>query len=151
MSSTAFDTKRAAAAPDVIATDGSEVRVLCATARGSTARFTLSPGMVSRAVAHRTLDEIWYVTQGRGRMWRQLEGREEIAEIAAGVSVSIPPGTHFQFRNDGDETLEAVAVAMPPWPGDGEACLVAGKWLPIVPRSASAARSSSRRTPGRRC
>src|SRR5438874_13349187 len=99
MSSTAFDTKRVAGAADVIATDGSEVRVLCATARGSMARFTLLPGMVSRAVAHRTIEEIWYVTRGRGRMWRQRDGREEITDIAAGISVTIPLGTHFQFRN----------------------------------------------------
>src|SRR5260370_22491159 len=104
MSSTAFDTRRASAAPDVIAPDGSEVRVLCTTARGSMAMFSLMPGMISRAVAHRTIDE---------RIWRLAEGREEITQIAAGISLSIPLGTHFQFRNDAGEPLEAVAVALP--------------------------------------
>ena len=132
MSSTAFDTRRASTTPDVIATDGCEVRVLCATLRGGMAVFTLAPGAVARAVAHRSVDEIWYFASGRGRMWRKSGGREDIAEIAAGVSVSIPAGTHFQLRCDGAEPLEAVAVTMPPWPGDGDAYIVAGKWPPTV-------------------
>ncbi len=74
MSSTAFDTRRASAAPDVIAPDGSEVRVLCATARGSMAMFSLMPGAISRAVAHRTIDEVWYFIRGVGQMWRLAEG-----------------------------------------------------------------------------
>jgi mannose-6-phosphate isomerase-like protein (cupin superfamily) len=48
------------------------------------------------------------------------------------VSLSIRAGTHFQFRSDGAEPLEAVAVTMPPWPGEGEATIVAGKWAPNV-------------------
>ena len=132
MPSIAFDTKRAGAAPDAIAPDGAQVRVLCATARCSMAVFSLAPGMVSKAVAHRTVEEIWYVTRGRGRMWRRSSEREDITEIAVGVSLSLPTGTHFQFRCDGDEPLEAVAVTMPPWPGEGEAYIVAGKWPPNV-------------------
>jgi mannose-6-phosphate isomerase-like protein (cupin superfamily) len=132
MSSTAFDTKRAGAAPDVIATDGCEVRVLCTTPRGGMALFTLASGAVGRAVAHRTVEEIWVVVRGQGRMWRKSGDREDIAELAAGVSVSIPLGTHFQLRCDGAAPLEAVAVTMPPWPGDGEAYIVEGKWVPTV-------------------
>jgi mannose-6-phosphate isomerase-like protein (cupin superfamily) len=132
MSSIAFDTKRISATPDVIATDGCEVRVLCATSRGGMALFTLAPGAVARAVAHRSIEEIWYFIGGRGRMWRKSAEREDITEIAAGISVSIPTGTHFQLRSDGEEPLEAVAVTMPPWPGDGEAYIVTGKWPPTV-------------------
>ena len=69
-----------------------------------------------------------YVVRGQGRMWRKAGGAGgRSAELAAGVSVSIPTGTHFQFRSDGAEKLEAVAVTMPPWPGDGEAYFVAGQ------------------------
>jgi mannose-6-phosphate isomerase-like protein (cupin superfamily) len=132
MSSIAFDTKRINVAPDTIAPDGCEMRVLCATARGSMAVFTLAPGAVAKAVAHRTIEEIWYVVRGRGRIWRKSGDREDIAEIAAGISINIPTGTQFQFRCDGAEPLEAVAVTMPPWPGDGEAYIVEGKWLPTV-------------------
>ena|SRR6266496_1489550 len=132
MSSTAFDTERLGIAPHVIATDGCEVRVLCATSRGGMALFTLAPRAVGKAVAHRTIEEVWVVIRGSGRMWRKAGEREEITALAAGVSVSIPTGTHFQLRSDGAEPLEAVAVTMPPWPGEGEAYIVAGKWPPAV-------------------
>jgi len=127
-----FATRRINTAPDVIAPDGAEVRVLCATARGSMAVFALAPGAVAKAVAHRTVEEIWYFIRGEGRMWRKSGEREDITELAAGISLSIPTGTHFQFRSDGAEPLETVAVTMPPWPGDGEATIVAGKWPPNV-------------------
>jgi mannose-6-phosphate isomerase-like protein (cupin superfamily) len=57
---------------------------------------------------------------------------EEIVEVAPGVSLSIPLGTHFQLRNDGDEPLVAVAVTMPPWPGEDEAFFVTGRWPATV-------------------
>ena len=90
-----FDTKRISGAPDAIAPDGSEVRVLCRVDRGSMAQFALPPGAVSRAVAHRTVEEVWCFVAGRGRMWRRLGDREEVTEVGPGTSVSIPVGTHF--------------------------------------------------------
>jgi len=127
-----MDTKIVNSTPDVIATDGCEVRVLCALPGGGMALFTLAPGSVGKAVVHRTVEEIWVVVRGQGRMWRKSGEREDIAELAVGVSISIPTGTHFQLRSDGAEPLEAVAVTMPPWPGDGEAYIVEGKWVPTV-------------------
>jgi mannose-6-phosphate isomerase-like protein (cupin superfamily) len=132
MSITGFCTRRAAAIPDAVAPDGSEVRLLCATPRGSTALFTLMPGMVSKAVAHRSVEEIWYFTRGRGRMWRRDATREDIVEIVPGLSVAIPAGTRFQFRVDGEEAIEAVGVTMPPWPGMDEARIVEGVWPATV-------------------
>jgi mannose-6-phosphate isomerase-like protein (cupin superfamily) len=127
-----FCTRHAAAAPDAIAPDGSEVRLLCALARGSMALFTLAPGMISKAVAHRSVEELWYVTRGRGQMWRCDARGEEIVAIGPGVSLAIPAGTRFQFRCDGEEALEAVGVTMPPWPGSDEAYPVAGTWPATV-------------------
>ena len=121
-------TRMLAALADVIAPDGCEVRLLAQTSRGSMAHFTLGPGQVARAVAHRTVEELWFFVAGRGRMWRRQSEAEEIVEVAPGVSLSIPLGTHFQLRNDGAEPLAAVAVTMPPWPGADEAVFVAGKW-----------------------
>jgi mannose-6-phosphate isomerase-like protein (cupin superfamily) len=46
------------------------------------------------------------------------------------VSITIPTGAKFQFRNDGDEPLEAIGVTMPPWPGADEAIEVEGVWQP---------------------
>ena len=132
MGSMDFATKRAGGAPDAIAPDGSEVRVLCATTGGSMALFTLAPGAVSKPVAHRTVEEIWYITRGRGRIWRESGEREEMTALDAGVSITIPAGTRFQFRCDGDEPLEAVAVTMPPWPGADEAYSVEGVWAATI-------------------
>jgi mannose-6-phosphate isomerase-like protein (cupin superfamily) len=81
---------------------------------------------------HRTVEEIWYFSRGNGRMWRKLGEQEETVHVSVGVSITIPTGTRFQFRNDIDEPLEAVAVTMPPWPGPDEARQVAGIWEPTV-------------------
>ena len=123
-----FDTKTLNPAPDVMAPDGSEVRILCQVAGGSMAHFTLPPGAVSKPVAHRTVEEVWFVVAGRGRMWRRLDDREETVALAPGVSITIPVGTRFQFRCDGAEALAAVGVTMPPWPGMDEAYGVEGAW-----------------------
>jgi mannose-6-phosphate isomerase-like protein (cupin superfamily) len=125
-------TKMLALDADVIAPDGCEVRILAQTPRGSMAHFTLGAGQVARAVAHRTVEEVWYFLSGRGRMWRRQSDQEAIVQVAPGVSLAIPLGTHFQLRNDGDVPIAAVAVTMPPWPGEDEAYLVEGKWPATV-------------------
>lgn len=96
------------------------------------AHFTLGPGQISRAVAHRTVEEVWYFLSGQGRMWRRQGAAEAVVEVAPGVSLALPLGTHFQLRNDGAEPLAAVAVTMPPWPGEDEAYLVEGRWRATV-------------------
>jgi len=106
--------------------------VLSQLSRGGLAIFSLPPNAVSKAVAHRTVEEIWYVLSGSGRMWRKLGEYEEVVELSPGISLTIPTGTHFQFRCDGGAPLEAVAVTMPPWPGSEEAFAVPGKWEPTV-------------------
>jgi mannose-6-phosphate isomerase-like protein (cupin superfamily) len=123
-----FVTKQLNAKHDVLAPDGSEVRLLAATGRGSMAHFKLHPGQTSKAMHHRTVEEVWFITAGRGEMWRSSVDREEITALSYGVSISIPVGTSFQFRCIGDQPFEAVAVTMPPWPGVDEAVAVAGKW-----------------------
>ena len=129
---TDFDTTRLPPAADVVAPDGSDVRVLLALRGGSMAHFTLAPGQTSRAVTHRTVEEIWYVLSGRGEMWRKSATREAIEPLEPGVCVTIPVGTHFQFRASGEQSLAAVAVTLPPWPGEGEAVEVTGAWPPTV-------------------
>ena len=125
-------TLRAAAVADAEAPDGSEVRLLCSLARGGMATFTLPANAVSRPVAHRSVEEIWYVLSGNGRMWRHSGEQEDIAELGPGVSVAIPTGTRFQFRADSKGPLVVLGVTMPPWPGANEALPVAGKWRPTL-------------------
>jgi mannose-6-phosphate isomerase-like protein (cupin superfamily) len=127
-----FATRRLPTARDAVAQDGCEVRVLLGLGGGDMAHFQLAPGQTSRAVAHRTVEEIWCFVTGRGEMWRKLGRREEVVVVEPNVCVTLPLGTHFQLRALGDEPLAAIAVTMPPWPGDGEAYEVAGTWAPTV-------------------
>jgi len=123
-----FSTKRLPLQRDALAPDGSDVRILLALDRGSLAHFELAAGRTSTAVAHRTVEEIWFFLNGRGEMWRKLADQEEVVSVQANVCITIPTGTHFQFRALGHEPLAAIGVTMPPWPGEGEAYEVRGKW-----------------------
>ena len=87
-------------------------------------------GKVSFPIAHRTVSEIWFFLTGRGEMWRELDGAEEIVAVESGVCITIPVGTRFQFRSHGYEPLAAIGVTMPPWPGKDEAYKIEGKWSP---------------------
>ena len=116
-----------------MAPDGSDVRILLALNGGGMAHFELAPGQTSIATTHRTVEEIWFFLSGRGKMWRKQDGREEVVPVDPGVCLTIPLGTHFQFRSFGYEPLSALGVTMPPWPGEGEAIVVEGKWEPTVP------------------
>ena len=129
-----FSTKCIPVGRDAIAPDGSDVRVLLALAGGSMAHFELAPGETSIAVAHRTVEEIWFFLAGRGDMWRQQDDREEVVSVDPGVCITIPVATRFQFRSFGQQPLTALGVAMPPWPGESEAYVVEGKWAPTVRR-----------------
>ena len=129
-----FETLRVKDAPTVTAPDGATVRILATLKGGSTAIFELPPGEVSEAMVHRTVEEVWLFLAGRGEMWRRQGDREEVVAAERGVCLTIPLGTHFQFRSLGPETLVAAAVTMPPWPGEGEAVRVPARWPATVPR-----------------
>jgi len=128
----AFETRTLGATSDAVAPDGTAVRLLPSLAGGSFAHFELPAGAVSQAIVHRTVEEIWYFVAGRGELWRRAGEREEVVAVGPGVSATIPLGTRFQFRASGEAPLAFVAVTMPPWPGDGEADVVEGKWRPTV-------------------
>jgi len=124
----AFATLSLPAKPTVVAPDGSDVRVLLALDAGSMAHFALPAGATSRAVSHRTVEEIWFVVSGRGEMWRRQGLREEVVALEPGVGLTIPAGTHFQVRASRNEGVAAIGVTMPPWPGEDEAVPVPGRW-----------------------
>ena len=135
-----FSTMQLPALATTVAPDGSDVRVLLGLPAGGMAHFELGAGKVSRAVAHRTVEEIWYITSGRGEMWRRSQDGEQIVDLLAGICLTIPVGTHFQFRSHGPEPLAGVAITMPPWPAEAEeAYPVDGPWQPsrVDPRVSS--------------
>ena len=127
-----FDTRTPPTDRDVVAPDGSEVRILLSLEGGSAAHFRLGPGQTSVAIRHRSVEEIWYVVSGAGELWRRQDEREETVGLRPGVCASIPAATAFQFRATGPDDLAVVGITMPPWPGDGEAVACAGPWTATV-------------------
>jgi mannose-6-phosphate isomerase-like protein (cupin superfamily) len=133
-----FETKHIPMERDAIAPDGSDVRILLRLEKkGSMAHFELGPNQVSKTVTHRTVEEIWFFLEGRGQMWRKLDGVSETVDVYPGVCITIPLGTHFQFRSFGFEPLSAIGVTIPSWPdgkeGENEAVILSeGEWQPTV-------------------
>jgi len=110
------------------APDGSEIRLLPSKKGGGLCHVTLPPGKTSQAVRHQTVEEIWYFIRGQSQVWRKLDDQEEVVDVSAGISLTVPLGTQFQFRNTGTEPLCFLCVTMPPWPGKDEAIKVNNYW-----------------------
>ena len=125
--------RTASTKPDLVAPDGSRITLLSTSlAGGSMVLCTLHPGAVTRPMRHTSVEEMWHVIGGQGRLWRRMVDRESTVDLSPGVSVTIPLGASFQFRCDGDRPLEIIIATMPPWPGDHEAIPSAGPWDPAV-------------------
>ena len=127
-------TRRASPEPDAIAPDGSEIRLLAAHAQGalyaSLCEVRLPAGAVSRPVAHRSVEEIWYILEGCGRVWRRPRGgRGDAMEVGPGDSIVIPATWAFQFSAAPDGPLRFLCYTSPPWPGPDEALPVAAGGL----------------------
>jgi len=117
---------RASCEPDTIAPDGSEIRLLATAVHGarraSVCEVRLAPGTVSRPIKHRTVEEIWHVTAGRGRVWRcPPGGSAEPVEVRSGDTLVIPTGWDFQFGAATDVELRFLCFTTPAWPGPDEA------------------------------
>jgi mannose-6-phosphate isomerase-like protein (cupin superfamily) len=113
---------------DLLAPDGSEIRLLVSLPRASMVHCALQPGHVTRATRHRSVEEVWFCLAGAGEVWRQSAYSEEVVDLAPGAALSIPLGVSFQFRASGTEPLELVITTIPPWPGEDEAIFVDGPW-----------------------
>ena len=120
---------RPAPAVDVIAPDGSQIRLLIDhrhRIRGaSMVEVTLPAGQVSRPVYHRTVEEIWYILAGFGQVWRCPPDAAP-ADVAAvpvqpGDALTIPTGWRFQFDAGAAADLRFLCITFPPWPGPEEA------------------------------
>lgn len=109
--------------PDAIAPDGSEVyRLVDDAERASLVEIRLAAGGVSRPVRHRTVEEIWLITAGRGRVWRRPPGeRGTVISVGPGDGLRIPTGWDFQFAADEGAELRFGCFTSPPWPGAREA------------------------------
>ena len=115
--------------PDAPAPDGSEIRLLVdgrhAATKASLCEVTLPAGQVSRPVWHQTVEEIWYVLEGQGQVWRCPPDHEsnaiEPVAVGPGDALTIPTGWRFQFSAEDAAPLRFLCYTSPPWPGPDEA------------------------------
>ena len=120
--------------PDVYAPDGSEIRLLADDRNGAAKSSTvevemaLPAGQVSRPVYHRTVEETWYILEGRGRVWRCPPDADAASvppqDVSAGDALVIPTGWRFQFAAGPAGELRFLCHTTPPWPGEDEAAPV---------------------------
>jgi mannose-6-phosphate isomerase-like protein (cupin superfamily) len=111
------------------APDGSEIRLLIdhshGAGRASLVEVTLLAGQVSRPVWHRQVEEIWYVLEGHGQVWRCPFGIDpasvEPLAVGPGDALTIPTRWRFQFSTSSGEGLRFLCFTTPPWPGADEA------------------------------
>ena len=120
---------RRAARADDTAPDGSEIRLLIGQGQGavraSLCEVTLPAGQVSRPVWHGTVEEVWYVLEGQGRVWRcppdAASEAVQPVDVRPGDALAIPTGWSFQFQAGLNQGLRFLCYTSPPWPGGGEA------------------------------
>lgn len=121
-----FETRQLSDKPDYLAPDGSEIRKFPDVRGRGLCHCTLPPKATSQAISHKTMDEIWYVIESQGEVWRKSGKHEETAREYPGLCLTIPVGIHFQFLNT--VPLKVISAAMPPWPDPQEAVKVADHW-----------------------
>jgi mannose-6-phosphate isomerase-like protein (cupin superfamily) len=115
-------------APDHRGPDGSESRELLDCADGGVAHLRLPANSTTPPVVHRTVDQVWFVLEGEGEIWRRRDDTHEAVRVRAGTCLTIPVGTSWQCRNLGSTPLEMLVGTFPRWPGPGEAVEADGPW-----------------------
>ena len=111
------------------APDGSYIWKLPDVRHAGLCKCILPADHISSAKRHKTVDEIWYFISGNGQLWRKRDGeKEKVIDIECELSVTIPVGTHFQFKNTGDTDLVILIVTSPIWPGEEETESVLNHW-----------------------
>ena len=118
--------------PDALSPAGAQIRYIMEGVTGNMIHSTVPPKQVNRATVHKTVSEFWFILEGDGEIWRKDETAETVTALVAGVSIDIPVGTSFQYRNTGRRDLKFICISMPPWPGDSEATHLQGNWTPNI-------------------
>ena len=97
-----------------ITADGSSIRELAGipsgnSAQQSLAEATVPPGGETVEHFHKVSEEIYYFTSGAGRM----RLGDEVADVRAGDTVVIAPGTRHKLWNPGAEPLVLLCCCAP--------------------------------------
>jgi mannose-6-phosphate isomerase-like protein (cupin superfamily) len=109
-----MDIKNIGEVPAFITKDGSEIRELLAYRNSairnqSLAEARLPAGASTQEHYHPKAEEIYYITQGTGRM--RIEG--ELRDVKPGDAIAIPPGKKHKIWNTGAETLHLLCCCAP--------------------------------------
>ena len=119
--------------PDAQSPAGADIRYLMDGPTGNMIHSTVPPRQTNRATVHATVSEFWHVLSGEGQIWRRDATGEETTVLVRDVSIDIPVGTAFQYRCTGVDPLQFLCISMPRWPGDKEATVIEGPWIPTAP------------------
>lgn len=97
-----------------ITKDTSEIREILAPRNSSIknqslAEARVAPGQTTEEHYHLCSEEIYYILQGRGRMWLEGESRD----VQAGDGIAIPPGRRHKIENTGDVDLIILCCCAP--------------------------------------
>ena len=100
--------------PAFITKDGSEIRELLAHRNSairnqSLAEARLLAGASTQEHFHPCTEEIYFITQGVGRI--RIDG--EIRDVQPGDAIAIPPGAKHKLWNTGAETLRLLCCCAP--------------------------------------
>ena len=109
-----MDVKNLNDVPAFITKDGSEIRELLAHRNSAIRNQSLAEARVPVAGStqehyHPKAEEIYYITQGRGRI--RIEGEER--DLRPGDAVAILPGQKHKLWNTGSETLRLFCCCAP--------------------------------------
>jgi mannose-6-phosphate isomerase-like protein (cupin superfamily) len=99
-----------------VTADGSTIREVAGVPSGnavnqSLAEATVPAGAQTIEHLHRASEEIYHFVAGAGRL--RLDGEE--ADVRAGDTVVIAPGTPHKLFNDGEEPLVLLCCCSPPY------------------------------------
>jgi mannose-6-phosphate isomerase-like protein (cupin superfamily) len=114
-----MDIKNLNEVPSFITVDGSEIRELLAHRNSAIRNQSLAEARIPVGSAtlehyHPKCEEIYYITQGIGRM--RIEG--EVREVKVGDAIAIPPGQKHKIWNIGQETLHLLCCCAPGYEHD---------------------------------
>jgi len=105
--------------PDAKSPAGALIRYLMDSKTGNMIHSTVPPFQINKATIHKTVNEFWYILEGHGEIWRDDGIESCVTNLVPGISIDIPTGTAFQYRNVSEKNLTFICVSMPRWPGEG--------------------------------
>jgi mannose-6-phosphate isomerase-like protein (cupin superfamily) len=94
----------------------------------------LPPSRTSKAIKYLPVEDIGCRLSGNSHVWRRSEtgneniAQDEIVDVHAGISLTIPTGTHFRFRDTGNIPLCTRIATVPFWPGLSEPAEATDHW-----------------------